>query len=221
MGKIYIPLARIPDIADGIISKDFEQGLVGDCWLLAAIKSLMIKPKGIERLNNIIEFEEGNVKVTFPFNKKSYLITQEELNSSKKLSMGEMDIRAIEIAADRLLKEARDYSSSLTGGISSEAFKFFIGNGEQFEVDWDTFPFEIFNDENKAFTVQNGSRGKENCTLKHNDTVYKFWAGHAYSVLGADEEYIYLSNPMKSARKLSIPIKVFVSFFEFLDVCEL
>lgn len=223
MAKIYIPLARIPDVADGIICKDFEQGNEGDCWLLAAIKSLMIKNSGLKILNNLVELQEDkNIKVTFLIGNKSYIITEDELNNANKLSFGEMDIRAIEIAMDRFIKENRsNYSSNICGGVSSEAFKIIVGNGEQYKVDWESFPLELFNDENKAFVVGNYTKGNGFYTFSYQNKVYKFIGKHAYSVLGANEEFVYLSNPLKTSRKLSIPISVFKSFFEYLDFCAL
>jgi len=149
---------------DGKIdTNNIHQEGTGDCWLLASILSATNKnQKGLEYINNILSVDSnGNVTVELKGVEKKYVISAEEIEKSNHLASGDPDIRAIELAVDKYLKELAyemtdngdiDFSSAdLNGEYSDFAFQVLYGNV-------DTLPeseimTENYNDENKVYSL--------------------------------------------------------------------
>ena len=99
--------------ANGKIDATFYQGHVKDCWLLSAIKSLSLNPKGLEMLEDLISLDDkGNVTVQLKGVKRTYTISKEELEGANEFAQGDLDIRAIELAVNKYLHENGDHGGN-------------------------------------------------------------------------------------------------------------
>ena len=101
-------------LPDGAIG-DFKQGKVGDCWLLAAIKSISLTKNGKNLLKESLKVDDnGNVTIYLKGVNKSYYFSAEELKEKSKLNKyasGDMDVLAIELAFEKFRKEIYDTGS--------------------------------------------------------------------------------------------------------------
>ena len=93
---------------DGIISAS-EQGTVKDCALISAINSLCTTEIGREAIKNAVSIDEdGNMTVNFAGIDRKYTITREEFNKKNSFSSGDPEVRAIELAWEKMLNEVKD-----------------------------------------------------------------------------------------------------------------
>ena len=172
--------SEVTEKVNGKIDKDFSQGDAGDCWLLAAIKSISMKEKGQKVLNDSIKIDKnGDVTVTLKGGHKSYKFTQKEIAARTDLSLGDMDVRAIEMAVDQYIKDMgygdlTNYRFSIDGNHETFAYKLLLGtfsaydseekrkqenimNTNQFyrgqvnKIKFDNKKIDSFNDKNKIF----------------------------------------------------------------------
>lgn len=68
--------------------------------------------------------------------------------------------------------------------------------------------------------VYAGSKG--NVTFKSaNGSENTLIDTHAYTIKGADDNYVYVINPHDTSQTIAVPIDVFKSFFEYVDECDL
>ena len=89
--------------------EDFRQSFtVGDCWLLASIKSLSQYEDGKKIIKNmILQDDDGNVTVKLAGGKeglREMYISADELKNTHGLSMLDDDVKAIEMAVRRYRK---------------------------------------------------------------------------------------------------------------------
>ncbi len=95
-------------VSDGEIGK-FMQGEVGDCSLLANIQAISEKPAGKKIIKETIKrLPDGNFEVRFKGEPDEvYSVSKEEFfrEENKKLSKGDDDVKIIEIAVRKYLKE--------------------------------------------------------------------------------------------------------------------
>ncbi len=117
------------DVANGQIDKANYQGKTGDCWLLATINSIAESKNGKKLIENCLEVDPKthDIKVKLLGGKKEYTITNEELQYSCKLSKGDYDLRAIELAFEKHLSEANP-PQNLNGGFAYKALEILTGN---------------------------------------------------------------------------------------------
>ena len=118
---------------NGKIDEDFKQGNTGDCWLLASIKAISSRPKGLRILNDSIKVNnDGSVTVTLKGVNKTYTISKEELESNIQLSRGDGDIRALEIAVNKYFEEKRGLGDQLdiNGNRMFVAYYILTGQGD-------------------------------------------------------------------------------------------
>lgn len=116
------------DAANGMIDKINYQGSTGDCWLLASINAIAETENGRNFIKNFISVNPDTQDVTVKLNggKDEYVITQDELLKNGKLSKGDYDLRAVEIAFKRHYSEMTP-PKTIDGGRSIEAFEVLTG----------------------------------------------------------------------------------------------
>ena len=204
--------------ANGKIDATFNQGYVGDCWLLSAIKSLSIHPKGLEMLNDLISLnDKGNVTVQLKGVKRTYTIPKEELEGANEFAQGDLDIRAIELAVNKYLHEVGDHEGK-PNNAGINRFSSDIYYGKHLST-----PYRILFDK----PVDNDSKTNEETIVKiksgeystvvlssNNCHIQEYYAKrHIYAVIGADDKYVYLSDPYSPDIKCSITHSNFIKFF--------
>lgn len=214
-GKSYNKL--IP--ANGKIDGTFNQGYVADCWLLSAIKSVSLNPKGQEMLNDLISLDDkGNVTVQLKGVKRTYTISKEELEGANEFAQGDLDIRAIELAVNKYLHEIGDHGGNKYNDAKiSKYYDIYDGN-------FASIPYRIlFNKPvgnethpNKETIEQIKSGEYSTVVLSNNNykTPEGYHKHHIYAVTGADDSYVYLSDPYKPDINLSMTQDNFLKFFD-------
>lgn len=224
---------KLPDVQNGKIDKDFKQGKIGDCWLLAAIKALAMSEKGLEILNNSIRvLPDKSVEVTLKGVGKTYHISRQELNNSKELSTGDADVRAIEIAMDRYIKE----EGGIRGGVDLRRNRSFVaynaltgkGNRNSFSDTFGRIPDKIFTDSqidnfnkpNHVATVSS-SNGSTTTEAFCNGKKIQLYKKHAYAVKGSDSKNVYLVNPHDTSKVITVTRSDFKKFFNAIDEFDL
>jgi hypothetical protein len=113
--------------SDGII-EDFGQGGIGDCWYLAAIKSLSISTLGKQAFSNIIHINSNFLTVTFQ-GTPSFTYTTTLANLTAEIndgdtytstghSSGDADVLLLEMALKAYIAGSRNefIISTLAGG---------------------------------------------------------------------------------------------------------
>ena len=117
----YINLASINDLeSDGKIG-GFRQGGIGDCWFLANLMNYASNPNGEKNIKDRIKKNKnGSYTVIFnnPFDqtkKEEYTVSKKELKNygqynfdnreDEFFSTGDIDVRILEIAANKLLSK--------------------------------------------------------------------------------------------------------------------
>ena len=215
--------------ANGKIDGNFKQNAVGDCWLLAGIKSIANNPAALEILNENIKYndKDGSVSVTLKGANKTYTVTKEELYGSNELAKGDLDVRAVEIAVNKhfqqeyhnnnkSLCENPHKKADITGNNAVEAYKLLLGT-DGYEIDIDKNNPERFIDDfvkNDRFlmTVSNNSGEKKKITDAEGKN-YEIYSNHAYSVVGADDNNVYVVNPHDTSKQIALSKKQFVELF--------
>lgn len=216
---------------NGEIDLDFEQGKTGDCWLLAGCISIFKKPEGKKILESLIDVnkETGDVTVRLKGVDKEYVITYDEIKKATYLAGGDGDIRAIELAFNKYQHERAIESNSLyqvdiNGNSVEYIYNVLLGNSERIDR-YSPDINEIFNDPNKFYEI--GTSGfdietgkwlsytddlKDAMTDEEGNPV-DFVTGHAYAIIKADENYVYLVNPWDSSKILKITPQKLESLF--------
>ena len=92
---------------DGEFNSTSRQGRVGDCWLLAGVNSMLATDKGKEIINDLVKVDNDSqtASVTLPGVGKTYDVSFKEIKANIENATGDMDMRAIEIAAEKYAME--------------------------------------------------------------------------------------------------------------------
>ena len=204
-----------PSYPNGKIDEDFSQNTTGDCWLLAGLISSVRKPAGKKMLEDLltVDNEKKQVTVNLKGVNKKYVISFDEITASNHLVCGDGDIRAIEIAVDRYLKDeayaGRDDDVDINGNWCKVIFNALYGNGS--EADLKDVTKEDINSPDRAYTIS-FDRTKINGHIYPNaayDETGKpmdIIRGHAYGVMKADDRFVWLLNPWNPSPKSPIRI---------------
>ena len=233
--------------ANGKVDETFKQGNIGDCWLLASINSIAATPKGAKILNDSLKVnDDGSIDVTFKGLNLTYNVSADELKEKKgKYSTGDIDVRAIEIAAEKYFKEHPDeigresVNTIENGGRAAYAYEMFLGKGgpsfwsgtlgeiaaKPFIVNDELI--ENIKDPNFICTVGCGTvggKGKELSKIEAEDEYgnsVKIMTDHSYSAINADDEYVYLTEPSGKYGTIKMTHKSFKSAFNHANFTDL
>lgn len=91
--------------------ENFEQGQIGDCWLLSALKSLSFTESGKQILDDAItENKDGSFSVKMNGLGTEYNVSQTEIIQAKnnpKYANGDDDVVLLELAFEKALKDVQ------------------------------------------------------------------------------------------------------------------
>ena len=188
---------------NGKLDMSFRQGDIGDCWLIAGIIAIIETPGGKEKLEKLLQYDEktGDVTVYLKGVDKKYRISAKEMEEFSQLSVGDGDIRAIELAMDKYIKDLayqyknEDFDVDIDGNHSSTAFRALLGDGEL--IGYNELKNKNFNDKHYAYALGslkiNGQITGEN---ENGDTKVILSEKHAYAIIKSDKDYVYVKNPL-------------------------
>ncbi|MBR6722061.1 hypothetical protein IKL64_01240 [bacterium] len=203
---------------NGKIDANFKQGVTGDCWLLSSIKALASKEKGLDLLNSMITIQkDGDTlkSVTVNIQGKDYVISKDELYAANEYSTGDLDVRAIEIAANRYCYE-NGYKDITAGANVEFGFSLLIGDGQKSSGFMSNFINEQFVEDiksgDKVCIVGGAYKDKKAINIETGEPVSIF-QNHAYTVVGYDDSFVLLANPHDSSQTLKLAIEDLSSTF--------
>ena len=208
------------------IDKDFQQGQIGDCWLLASIAAIKRSPKGQEILNNMItDNKDGSYTVKFRGSDKEYRVSACEL-LEKDYAKGDLDVRILEVAAEKHFGEidgdtiAR--AMELLLGTESSCFR---GMEDYFSETIIAEIKHILKNPNIIMTIDTNLKEKNVKEIRENsnESDYKkeIFGTHAYAVVGIDDEYIYLQNPHDTSKDIKVPLNMIGEYWSNLNYIEI
>lgn len=119
------------DIPNGKIDKYSYQNHVGDCWLLSSLDSLSELKNGQKFINDCIENDSVNKKVNIKLEggKVTYSFSYEEIQNAYHFSIGDADMKALEMAYEKYHQEFKpNDKDNIEGGWMKDAFGILSGN---------------------------------------------------------------------------------------------
>ena len=201
---------------NGKIDNVTYQGATGDCWLLASINAIARSKKGLNMLNNSLKVNaDGSVTVYLRGVNKSYTISKKDLYSAKDLSTGDLDVRAIEIAVERYMLEYKN--DDINGNTEKVAYDILVGgkkkiwywNGTKLD---DTYKSKI-NNPDILITVAISNKDNLSKGVKTADGQ-EIHANHVYTMVKADDKYVYFINPWNNGKLLKLNYTEFKNIFD-------
>ena len=188
---------------DGKIDDPFVQNQTGDCFLLSPLITASLKNRSKYALENCIkrDAETGDVTVKFKGSGKSYTISAEDIEKSLHLSSGDGDVKAIELAFDRLIRDyAYDNNSLISkdgkivsiydGGFPGFVYEQFFGNCSLISTGQNNVPYINFNDMNRMYSFSISNKDTESKSYTIGDQTLKDY--HTYSIVRDDGFYLYI-----------------------------
>ena len=214
--------------------EDTKQGSgMNDCWVLAGTNSLRTSSYGAAMIKQAItQNDDGSVTVTLKGVNKSYTYSPKEIIDNKystpsmKYANGDMDMNLLEraigdyrkelIASGDYKKNGRDLSRTagkdatvqdpLKGGQIDEAIYYITGQKSEYvckDKDAISDMLETYADSSNKYVM--------NCSFQNKDnSVGSVTTSHAYSIVGVDEENVYVVNPWDSAVTITYPKEKFL-----------
>ena len=219
-----------PSYPNGKVDEGFSQNTTGDCWLLAGIISVLRKPQGKKMLDNLLTVDNEKRQVTVDLKgvNKKYVISFDEIAASNHLVLGDGDIRAIEIAIDKYLKQEAysgkeqftDYNIvDINGNWCKTVFNILIGNANEAKLE--DITKEDINSPDSAYTISFNRTKVEShiypkAAYDEKGKPMDIIRQHAYGVIKADDKYVWLLNPWNPSLKK--PIRITWEKLQELDI---
>ena len=245
-GDMRNPALKNQRAAENSKNKTFdgqiEQGSTGDCWLLAGLNSAIAKPNFRNELEKLVKFDPktGDYLVTMKGINQTYRVTKKDLQEYTALAKGSEKINSVEIAMDKYIRdEAYNYRKDIktvdnefgyinfvTIDANSSTFLWrtlFGDNYDLFDIKIDPLT-EDFNNPDRVYEMSlRGAKGDDAHGVAKSEKAenYTIIAHHAYSIIGSDEENIYLLNPWDSEDKITITRENFKKLNAGIEIYEL
>jgi len=204
--------------ANGKIDRDFKQGKGGDCWLLAGIESAAQNPRALAKLNNQIKVDKnGNVTVNLKGVHRTYTITKEELKKAGKLSKGDLDVRAIELAIQKYYKEQ---GRTIYGGTVFDFYKIMFGTPKYEKAK--SISNRTLNELRSGKRI--GIAGCVKTNIKAHDKYgneVPIVNDHMYAIKSVGNDTIELVNPWDTSKTIIMPIKDFKKAFDEVSTIKI
>ncbi len=225
--------------------EDTKQGSgMNDCWVLAGTNSLRTSVYGQAYIDNAIQKnDDGSVTVNLIGVGKSYTYSPKEIIDNKystpsmKYATGDTDMNIIEkaigdyrselIASGDYVKNGRDLSRTagkdatvddpLKGGQIDEAIYYLTGQKSEFvsrNPEAINDMLETYGDSSNKYIM--------NCSFKEKDaSIGSITTGHAYSIVGVDEDNVYVVNPWDSSNTITYPKDKFLENSNQVSITDL
>lgn len=208
--------------------KDFDQGLVGDCGFLASIAAIKRSPKGLEILNNTIKDNgDGTYTVKFKGADEGYTVTALEILSKGDYANGDLDVRILEIAAEK------HYFTGISGGSPALVLDLLLGSKDIWKnLGRACSPkpnkekiAELLKNPNIVVTAAINPFSKLfgiifNAVDDKAEYKNEIGTAHAYAIVGIDDNNIYLKNPWHTDQNIAIPLDVFDDYWACVQYVE-
>ncbi len=223
-------------------SGQIKQGLTGDCWLLAGLNSIIAKPEMRNKLEKLVKIDPktGDYLVELKGEKKTYRITKTDLNEYTALSTGSGKVNAIEIAMDKFIRD-ENYNNkdkifnidkefgfvnyvTIDGNHSQYLWRALFGyNPNLFDIKIDSSKEDFSNPKRVySMSLKTGELiNIPNIAKSEKQENYEIISRHAYSIIGSDDENIYLLNPWDSEDKITITRENFKKLNAKIDFYEI
>lgn len=223
------------------IEAPIQQGCSSTCWLLSAVNSLNQTETGKAIIADTVKSDgNGGAIVTFKGSPNNQILVSsaelakfDRLNSTNSFtfSTGDADMRALEIAAQKVYKSG-DFASRLSDDVfmgregTDKGFTFELltgSNQTSWEIGFNWFEFATvyFFLPDEVSRLSNSDINNFNNTDQYNtvsffkDSIYatdvktgkqqKIVSGnmHEYTITGSDDDFVYLFNPWGNNLQMS------------------
>ncbi len=210
---------------------DTKQGDIGDCWLLSGVNSLSYSEKGREILSNALDYSDSGITVRFKEGLGEYFISNDELANASNYSSGDDDMKAIEVAIQKLLKDYKNgkienipdkletfFKKGLETSIESNHPEFiahlfsnpeFTKKGVMLGPAADNYRernMQTWNEVLDSFDSSNSSLTfsclSEGEAVDVNGNKHHIYGPHAYAVKNVDADKVTIINPHDSAEEI-------------------
>ena len=244
-GKLVSEKTNVKYSIDGVID-DTKQKQIGDCWVLSGVNSMRETETGTKIIkDSITQNKDGSVTVQLKGVGKEYTFSAGEVflaeypTSDMTYAQGDKDMNLIEMAVGKYREEkleSGDYSRNdrdltktigskatktdpLNGGQLDEAIYYLTGVKSNFYTEEKDIKKAIKNiaaNPNKEYATQVSFIEEEKDV-----TGGKIVTNHAYSVVKADKENVYVVNPWDSSKVIKYPRDKFETNIKRLSQADL
>ena len=233
---------RIETSKNKSFNGQIKQGSTGDCWLLAGLNSIIAKPNMLKELEKLVKTDQktGDYIVNLKGEKQTIRVTKNDLKEYTAIALGSEKVNAIEIAMDKYIRNKAykkieqypvvddefGYVSDVTIDANFSSFLWRTLFGDNYDLyDIKIEPStEDFNNPDRVYEMHlNGSERYDVSGLAKSEKEedYRIISRHAYSIIGSDENNIYLLNPWDSEDKITITRENFKKLNAGIEFYEL
>ena len=217
-----------------------NQGSTGDCWFLASLHGAADNEEMNEVIKSMVEIDENNKIYTIKLpGREPIAFTFDEIKRAGELSNGDYDVRAFEMAVRQAMAE---YGEGVSGGNIGDFLTVLLGKvdgldfGKMGSSNYSELIYTWFNDMNNDqlsqedilkqiksgdyllyASARNESYAKyiKVTDMDGNPIEGGFIAKHAYTIVSADDDYVYLINPHNGEQQIRISVSDFKNYIGY------